>query len=113
MRGLGSGRHHLAALAQADVLQFGQGADCDRLDRDKNFAEQIERYRAREKERDAGEGPCRVACDHDHHQRLRQGLPRAEPADQRGGGDQKHAGFAQQRLWQVEQRGQHPGGGAQ
>ena len=70
----------------------------------KAFTEQVRRHRSGEQQRDARERPRRIACDHDHHQRLRHRLTRAEPADQRGVGDQEQARLAQQRLGQVEQR---------
>jgi hypothetical protein len=43
------------------------------------------------------------------HQQLRHRRPRAEPADQRGIGDQEQPGLAQQCLRQVQQRREHFG----
>ena len=39
----GSGRHHAAALAQADILQFGKHAGRDRLCHDEDLTEQVRR----------------------------------------------------------------------
>src|SRR5712692_10630141 len=56
-------RQRVAASAQAEILEFGEGADGDRLDRDQSFAEKVRRRRAREQQRDAGKGPGRIAGD--------------------------------------------------
>ena len=43
-----SSRHRAAAPPQPDILQLGQGADRDRLRRDKGLAEQVRCHRTRE-----------------------------------------------------------------
>src|SRR5450432_1888764 len=43
-----SSRERAAAFAQADILQLGEGADRNRLRRDKDFPRQIRRHRAGE-----------------------------------------------------------------
>ena len=81
----------------------------DGLRDDGRFTEQIRRHLAAEQKRDAGERPGRIADDDDPGQDPRERLARAEPADKRRIDDQEQAGFAQQRLRQIEQRREFAG----
>src|SRR4029079_9317559 len=104
-----SGRHHFAAPAQADILQFGDHAVSDGLRDDHDLAKQVRIDRAGEQQRDAYERPGGVTGDHEQHQRPRHRQARAEPADPRGIGNQAQPSFAQQRFRQIEEGREYAG----